>query len=209
MGRFGRWLVPMFYGRLAWAYDAAVWLIGSGLWYRWGFTAERYLAGEPVLEVGCGTGHLLERLASRGVEVTGLDRSRQMVKAARRRLIKAGLAANVIHGKAQSLPFPAASVGTIVTVFPSGYARDERTWREFARVLRPGGRWILTTGLSSRRPLVRLLGLYVLRLIEHGWRRRRSPGRGVTIPGELFAHQREEAVPVGPTTVNVAILEKD
>ena len=205
MTRLGRWLVPMFFGRLAWAYDPAVWLIGGGLWYRWGFTAERYLAGEPVLEVGCGTGHLLKRLASRGVEVIGLDRSPQMVEAARRRLVKAGLAANVIQGEAQSMPIPAASVGTIVTAFPTNYARDERTWREFARVLRPGGRWLVPTGPYTGRPLARLLGLYVLRLIEYGWRPR---GRSVTVPGELFPRQWEEAVPVGPTTMRVAILEK-
>ncbi len=43
-------------------------------------------AGSPVLELGCGTGRLLEPLARRGIEVVGVDSSPAMLTRARHRL---------------------------------------------------------------------------------------------------------------------------
>ena len=41
-------------------------------------------AGEAVLDLGCGTGHLSNEIAQRGVTVVGIDRSVEMIaKAAR------------------------------------------------------------------------------------------------------------------------------
>ena len=91
MGRLASWVVEQFYGRLAWAYDPAVWALSGGLWYRWAFTAERFVVDQPVLEVGCGTGCLLAHLARKGLEVIGVDKSPQMAAVARRRLDRAGL----------------------------------------------------------------------------------------------------------------------
>ena len=68
-----RGIVEQFYHRLAWAYDAAVWLMTCGQWYRWVRSSEHFITGEPVLDVGCGTGHLLEHLARKGMDVTGVD----------------------------------------------------------------------------------------------------------------------------------------
>ena len=39
--------------------------------------------GERILDLGCGTGHLTERIASAGAEVTGLDHSQTMLEQAR------------------------------------------------------------------------------------------------------------------------------
>lgn len=62
------------------------------------FTAdiELYLAfaqrtGGPILELGCGTGRLLEPLARAGYEVHGVDRSAAMLARARDRLTRAGV----------------------------------------------------------------------------------------------------------------------
>lgn len=49
------------------------------------------VTGKRILDVGCGTGRLLERLRDAGAAVTGIDVSRRMVEQARRR----GL--NVFH----------------------------------------------------------------------------------------------------------------
>lgn len=43
-------------------------------------------SGGPVLEIGCGTGRVLEAIASDGHECTGLDASRQMLERCRARL---------------------------------------------------------------------------------------------------------------------------
>lgn len=40
-------------------------------------------AGERILDLGCGTGHLTAQIAASGAHVTGVDRSPEMVAAAR------------------------------------------------------------------------------------------------------------------------------
>ena len=68
---------------------------------------------KKVLEVGCGRGHLLARLAKHGLDVIGVDKSTQMVNAARKRLRKANLSGQVICADAKQIPLPDASIGTI------------------------------------------------------------------------------------------------
>lgn len=41
-------------------------------------------AGERILDLGCGTGHLTKKIASVGADVTGLDHSRAMIEEARK-----------------------------------------------------------------------------------------------------------------------------
>lgn len=41
-------------------------------------------AGERILDLGCGTGHLTNQIASAGAEVIGLDKSQSMIEEARR-----------------------------------------------------------------------------------------------------------------------------
>lgn len=49
-------------------------------------------AGQRVLDVGCGTGFGLERLARRGARVVGVEACAAMRERARRRLLRRGLA---------------------------------------------------------------------------------------------------------------------
>ena len=58
------------------------------------------VVGDPVLELGCGTGRVLARLAAAGHRVTGVDRSIPMLDRARSLLADRGLAdrAAFIHG---------------------------------------------------------------------------------------------------------------
>ena len=104
---------------------------------------------------------------------------------------------------------PQRSVGTIITTFPSGYVVQEAVWVEFARVLRPGGRWIVVSGPRPDVVHPRLTGLYLLRLFEHGLKALRGrAGVTVEIPSGLFAEQRTELVPVGSIPVLAVILDK-
>lgn len=198
-------LIAALYGRLygewSWAYDGAVWLVSAGLWQRWALTTERYLAGDPVVEIGCGRGRLLARLAGHGRAVIGVDCSEQMVRAAQRRLRNAGLPGNAIAARAQALPFKTGSVGTLVMTFAGPYVFDPATLEEVARVLRPDGRWILVGEVSPRQRTPRFAAMWALALVY------RLAGVGPrSITTDLFELTANDPVPVGPTTVRVKVL---
>lgn len=91
-------------------------------------------AGQEVLEVGCGTGLILERIARFARAATGIDVSPGMVEHARRR----GL--NVRVGDATALPFPDASFDVACSFKVLAHVPDfDRALREMLRVVRPGG----------------------------------------------------------------------
>lgn len=201
-------LVAPFYGGLSSAYDCAAWLISGGLWRRWTFAAEGFVAGEPVLEVGCGRGHLLARLAGRALEVIGLDLSPRMATAARNRLRRARLPGCVVRADARRMPFPDASIGTLINTFPDRYVKDRATWTEYARVLRPGDRWVVVEKPLVERFHPRLVGVCLATVARFG---SLAPLRSVGetgVPMELFPRQYKQLVPVGPTRVVVAIFER-
>jgi SAM-dependent methyltransferase len=96
----------------------------------------------PILDVGCGGGWLLERLARRGVapgRLHGVDMLEARVSAARRRLPDA----DVRKADARDLPFSDDEFGlvTILTCLSSMPDRESvrLALAESARVLAPGG----------------------------------------------------------------------
>lgn len=207
MARWAHRLVGQFYGRLAWAYGPAVWLLTCGLYQRWMLTAEEFIEKGPVLEVGCGQGRLLAHLAQKGHSVIGVDISPQMVAIAQRRLSQTGSDSKVICCDARKLPLDDGSIGTIINTFPMPYVQEEATWAEYVRVLRPGGRWVVVVGPKHDKFHLRLLGGYLLLLAEHGLSLGRDR-KGTAVPRQFFPHQRWLLVQVGGTSLIVGILEK-
>jgi SAM-dependent methyltransferase len=59
-------------------------------------------SGGPVLELACGSGELLAKLAGAGIASTGLDLSPAMLAAATERLVNTGAEAQLIHGDMRS-----------------------------------------------------------------------------------------------------------
>jgi ubiquinone/menaquinone biosynthesis C-methylase UbiE len=95
---------------------------------------QRFAAGKDVLEVGCGTGLVLERIAAFAASARGIDISPKMLEQARAR----GL--DVAVGDATALPFPDASFDVACSFKVLAHVRDiERALAEMARVVRPGG----------------------------------------------------------------------
>lgn len=116
--------------------------------------------GEDVLEVAVGTGVQLVGLARANPSgrTVGLEPSEGMLRQARRRIDAAGVSDHVelVEGSALELPFAEESFDLLV----NGYMLDllpreeiPRALAEFRRVLRPGGRLVLsnmTKGVRRR-----------------------------------------------------------
>ncbi len=98
-----------------------------------------------VLDIGTGTGRLLELLGYRASAATGIDASRAMLALARARL--AGLAlpnCAVRLGDMYRLPFADAAFDLVVLQMVLHYAEDPAAvLAEAARVLAPGGRLVV------------------------------------------------------------------
>jgi SAM-dependent methyltransferase len=98
-------------------------------------------AGARVLDVAAGPGLVTARAAGRGAAATGVDFSPAMIAAARGRHPEIDFR----EGDAEALPFADGTFDAIVCNFGIGhFPRPEVAAREFARVLRPGGRAALT-----------------------------------------------------------------
>jgi len=114
--------------------------------------------GEDVLEVAAGTGVQLVRLAqaSESGRTVGVEPSTGMLRQARRRLEDAGLDRRVelIEASALDLPLPAGGFDLVVNSYMLDLLpRDEipRALSEFKRVLRPGGRLVLSNMTIGER----------------------------------------------------------
>ena len=104
--------------------------------------------GEQALDVGTGTGHFAADLASRGLEVVGLDLSPPMLEVARRQ----GLSGRWMRGDAAALPLTARAFDLVVSVTAFEFVADpQRAVQELWRVVRPGGRLVVAV-LNSWSP---------------------------------------------------------
>ena len=131
------------YGELAPHYDR-----------RWSFYIEETLRGtlsrfqlepgESLLDVGCGTGVLLDALSISvpNAKLSGADPSPEMLGMARKRL---GERVLLEQSHAESLPFSEASFDVVVSTNAFHYFRNPLgALEEMARVLRPTGRLVIT-----------------------------------------------------------------
>ncbi|WP_236788863.1 class I SAM-dependent methyltransferase [Amycolatopsis sp. GM8] len=102
--------------------------------------------GMEVLDLACGHGRIANRLAARGCHVTGLDATPLFLQRARGDAEAWGVSVDYHHGDVRDLPW-ASRFDRVVNWFTSfGYFDDSgnrKVISEVARVLRPGGEFIL------------------------------------------------------------------
>ena len=103
------------------------------------------VTGKRVLDIGTGTGRMLELFSGQALEAVGIDCSREMLEVARARLRRAGLAnATARLADMYQIPFIADAFDVVTIHQVLHYAdRPANVIREAGRVLAPGGHLVI------------------------------------------------------------------
>lgn len=121
-------------------YDTAhafVWQLASGV-----MDLLHAQPGERVLDLGCGTGHLTHDIAKTGADVVGVDRSADMVAAAKAAFPDMDFRVMDALRLEFDRPFDAVFSNAALHWIP----RADVVAANIARVLRPGGRFVAEFG---------------------------------------------------------------
>jgi ubiquinone/menaquinone biosynthesis C-methylase UbiE len=127
------------------------WLLGS---FYTGIANDVAVAAGPgarVLDVGCGPGHLVERLVDQGMTVSGIDLDPAMIERARQRI---GSRAELVAADAAFLPFADGIFDLVVSTLSMHHWADHQGGlAEIGRVLAPGGRVLVFDFGGAHVPL--------------------------------------------------------
>ncbi|MFF2629478.1 class I SAM-dependent methyltransferase [Kitasatospora griseola] len=105
--------------------------------------------GSAVLDVGTGTGTVAAAACARGARVTAVDAEPGMLTEARRAAPEAAVSVATLP----ELPFPDGAFDAVVGNFVLNHVgRPDEALAELRRVLRPGGRLVLTTWAAPAPP---------------------------------------------------------
>ena len=124
----------------------------------WGLACIELHAGDTVLDIGCGGGNTLARIAERVTEghLVGIDYAETSVEASRAfnaALIAAGRM-EILHGSVENLPFVDGHFDAVVTVESFYFwPNPEECLKEVARVVKKGGTFLLLAEIYGRNDL--------------------------------------------------------
>ncbi|MBI4510533.1 MAG: class I SAM-dependent methyltransferase [Deltaproteobacteria bacterium] len=109
----------------------------------WIFTATK---GERVLDVGCGSGVLADKLASQGADVLGIDANPSAIEYATRAFGRAGLEFRLGYLDELQLETASFDKAACLEVVEHVYPNQVRELlADLRRVLKPGGELLITT----------------------------------------------------------------
>lgn len=113
------------------------------------FADRLFVRPGSLVDLGCGTGRLMLRLAARGFDCTGIDLSPGMLEEVRRKAVEAGVAVATLQANLAELDgVPDDSFDDAACLFSTlGMLRGRPARQAFLahvrRIVRPGGRFLL------------------------------------------------------------------
>jgi SAM-dependent methyltransferase len=165
-----------------WAREDVVW--GGFEWPESELGILGAVAGQDVVELGCGTAYFSAWLARRGARPVGVDVTPAQLDTARLMQKRFGLEFPLVEANAEDVPLPDASFDLALSEFGAAMWCDPVLWLpEAARLLRTGGRLVFMRG-STLLELCGLAADHVGQLVELEWARLgrmdfRSEGGGI------------------------------
>ena len=129
------------------------------------------LAGQRLLDVGCGGGLLAEALARAGATVTGIDLAPGMIEVARLHAAESALAIDYRLVEAEALRASGASFDVVTCLEMLEHVPEPAAMVAcLAALVRPGGTLIVSTLNRNLRSflLAIVAGEYLLRLLPRG-----------------------------------------
>ena len=137
--------VDALFSTIAMRYDLVNDIQSAGLHRLWKRKMARLVAlgeSKQALDVCCGTGDLIVRLAKRGGRVAGVDMNGAMLNVARRRLAKCNIGQSRLYqADTLQLPFGGGQFDVVTIAYGLRNLADYKTGlQEIFRVLKPGGR---------------------------------------------------------------------
>ena len=126
--------------------------------------------GTKLLDIGCGTGLLIEEAVKSGAEATGIDISAEMLKIAQKKIDS-----NNFKDKTSVYNAGVSEIGTLFepgsfdlivsTLVFSEFYSEERSLalRQIKRLLKPGGKLVIAVEVEPRKILQRV-GHFLIRL---------------------------------------------
>ncbi|MDQ7792857.1 MAG: class I SAM-dependent methyltransferase [bacterium] len=114
--------------------------------------ARLFVAGDTVLDIGCGRGEFVLELAGRGVNAVGLDSSPLAVETLRQDLRQSGLdPRRALTGDGRSPPFSGSSLDGIIALgLLEHFADHPAVLARWVELLKPGGRILLQVPNAER-----------------------------------------------------------
>ena len=97
------------------------------------------IKGLKVIDIGCGTGAILQMISDLGADAVGVDMSHEALKFCREKNL------NVVLGKGESIPFESGRFDLVLASDVLEHVDDDAgAMREIERILKPGGVFIAT-----------------------------------------------------------------
>jgi SAM-dependent methyltransferase len=122
------------------------WREGVASWGNWDIPEAELrllpddMSGMHAIELGCGTAYVASWMVRRGARAVGIDNSEAQLATARRLASEHRLELTLLHGNAETVPYPDASFDFAISEYGAAIWCDPYVWiPEAHRLLRRGG----------------------------------------------------------------------